>query len=227
MVKFFIVTMCSGETDTDRCIKTIESQRDVIVYHRTIHGMSEVDAHNTLYGMFNDFDPTYVRGKIDADMVLDHDHVLYEIGQKFLEAQKHNVQTLTVALKDFLSDSVLFGIPFYRSDIWFKPQTDRLRCDRNITIPACPSHVDINDPMGKHMFYCDERSAFRYGLHRGLKGQTNIYTRLQQAHAKLGDERRRCAIRGFDLGLTGVGLDAFDYSSAQFDELYKSHCKTC
>lgn len=227
--KFIVVTMEAGEPDLQHCVKSIESQKHVVIVHQLIRGMSEIDAHNALYTVFNDFDETYIRAKIDADMVLTSEYALYSIADQF--NNEPHIQLFTAALHDYMTDQPLMGIPFYAPNVKFKKQTDRLRCDQKITIPDWPTNKDLQQPpIGTHMFHCDARTAFRYGLHRGIKRQTDVYIRTIKAYEKNQDNIRLSAIKGFQRGLSPMFQSwrekgdevppGFNYTDYEFNLLF-------
>src|SRR5690606_26968251 len=85
---------------------------------------------------------------------------------------------------DYLSDSeIKAGVTFYTSGARFKVQTNPLKCDRGV-LDNDENLIRDWHCVGKHMWYANERTAFHYGFHRGLKGQTEIMERVRNAYHK-------------------------------------------
>ena len=193
---FFVATMYCGEPDFEHCVQMIRSQINVNVKHFIVANKPEIVAHNEVYQAFNEVDPTWIRAKIDADLVLTNFDIFERVSQD-LQVRTH-VLGLNPFVQDFMTDSeIKAGLSFYAPNTKFKLQTDPLKCDRNVLLG---DETLIRDwhCVGKHMYYADERTAFRYGLHRGLKGQRNIKILLEAANQKHQDPIRKMALKGFD-----------------------------
>jgi hypothetical protein len=197
--KFLICTMWCGENDYVDCVDSILSQEGVSVELRTIKDLIEVDAHNEVYQAFNAAGPDVIRGKVDADVILDPG-ALQRVASKirantWLDPQTH----------DYFTDSLLnAGLAFYGPAVRFKHQTLTLKCDRDVAI-GC-EHQPLGR-LGRHAHLADEWTGFRYGFHRGLKSQLPVHERVVAAHAKHGDRVRLMAIRGFELAQSDLYID--------------------
>jgi hypothetical protein len=180
--------MYCGEPDLPFHIKAL-SEQDVEIDHRIFSFMPEMEAHNAVYQTFNNAGPEWIRGKVDADVVL-NPGALKGISVKdngWLDPQVH----------DYFTDAPLrAGLAFYGPDVRFKLQTNPLKCDRGIASCGGASHHGM---IGKHAYYANELIGFHYGFHRGLKSQLNVYNNLVRAYARHNDRVRLMAIRGFDL----------------------------
>ncbi len=188
MKKFIVCTMYCGEQDMPHHLKSM-SQQGVIIDHRVFSYMSEIDGHNAVYQAFNEAGPEWIRAKIDADVVL-YPNALSKIsagGGSWVDP----------VTDDYFTDSPLHaGVAIYGPRVKFKVQTHTLKCDRNVAMCDGPTgHGSI----GTHCRYADELTGFRYGYHRGLKSQLQVYESLVRAHRKHGDRVRLMAIRGFEL----------------------------
>lgn len=186
--KFLICTMYCGEPDLPHHLKAM-SEQGVQVDHRIFSFMSEVDAHNAVYQAFNEAGPEWIRGKVDADVVL-NPGVLARIkatGRTWIDPTTH----------DYFTDAPLHaGVAFYGPDVRFKVQTNTLKCDRNVANCHGPQGGGL---VGRHCHYADEWTGFHFGFHRGLKSQLPVYEALTKAYRRHNDRVRLMAIRGFEL----------------------------
>lgn len=191
-----ISTMYCGEPDFQHCVAALKAQKGVNIKHHVISFKPELEAHNEVYQTFNEADPTWFRAKIDADVVLLNDGILLELVE-FWRVHSH-VQWLDPAVHDHLTESIIHaGIAFYTPSVRFNTQTDPLKCDRGV-LQKDYMMLDYNQPVANHMLYADEKTAFRFGLHRGLKGQTHVEHAVRKAYAKHQDPIRAMALKGFD-----------------------------
>lgn len=225
--KFLVYTMECGEPDWHCCKLMIESQRDVTIEHHVVSNLPEVEAHNRVYEAFNEAGPSWIRAKIDADVVLSDENVFNRVAQLLVELPM--ADGIGPLVYDFLSDNqIQAGMVFYTSRILFNVQRNPLFCDRNVIVNPYTRYVHSHQHvMGDHMRHCNEFTAFHYGFHRGLKGQTNIYASVKAAHAVLGDDRRWWALQGFEAALSGGhGLDGHNYGDETLRALFDQTMKT-
>ena len=227
---FLVCTMYCGEPDFPYCEEMIRTQRSVNVKHIVIKDRPEMEAHNAVYQAFNDDDPTWYRVKLDADVVLMSDNVFSAVAADL--KIRTNADGLNPHVNDFMTDTEInAGITFYKPNVRFKVQTNPLKCDRDVVSPRY--HISTVQMMGYHMHHANELTAFRYGLHRGLKGQTNVRDLVQKAYDKHQDRIRLMALKGFEAGLsdprfavwhqTGKGVpDKHNYGDAEFKELFNA-----
>lgn len=226
--KFLVCTMYSGEPDYERCVESILTQEYVTVKHVVIENMPEIDAHNALYNHFNSFEEGWIRAKIDADVVLDPG-ALVRIAHKFDTTP--SVTWIDPWVDDYLTDTkIKAGVAFYASSVKFSEQKHTLKCDRGI-LPRGTLSAEF-DCIGKHMHFCDERTAFRYGLHRGLKGQPAIHSAVAAAHKRHKDRVRKMALKGFEAanflefqdylhGRVQLPPQSFNYNDERFKQLFE------
>lgn len=180
--------MYCGELDLPHHIKAL-SEQGVEIDHRMFSFMSEIDAHNAVYQTFNEAGPEWIRGKVDADVVL------YPNALSGLHVGKRDwVDPLT---HDYFTDTKIHaGLAFYGPDVKFSIQTNPLKCDRGIASVNSPSH---RGALGRHCHYADELTGFRYGFHRGLKSQLSVFQNVTKAYSRHNDKVRLMALRGFEL----------------------------
>ena len=218
--KFLVCTMYCGEPDYLRCVTAVKEQQGVEVEHRVISYMPERAAHNVVYQAFNQAGPEWYRAKIDADVELGGPHVLARIANAFQRfPDRHGLSPL---VHDFMTDTELHaGVFFYTHHVKFKVQEDHLMCDRDMIIdPHTHGFGDV-ECVGKHMHQANEVTAFRYGLHRGLKRQESTLVKVQAAYARHRDPIRLMAIKGFEVGLHADRNSRHNYGDAAFMEAFR------
>ena len=196
--KFLICTMWCGEKDYPHCVQSIIDQ-GVVVEHRTFKDLIEVDAHNAVYQAFNNAEPGTIRGKVDADVVLDPGALL-RVAEKIRDNTWLDPQT-----HDYFTDGPLnAGLAFYGPAVRFKHQHLTLKCDRDVALSFNQVGMGV---IGKHAHHADEWTGFRYGFHRGLKSQLPVHHRVVSAYAVHKDRVRLMAIRGFELAQSDLYID--------------------
>lgn len=226
--KFLIVTLYSGEPGYDRCLSALKSQLGVEVKHVVISGYPEHAAHKMCYEWFNNEDPCMIRVKLDADVVL-NEGMLSVIGG--IMQARPDVDHIDPYVDDYLTDTPLkAGLTIYSSRVKFKEPPNHLWCDRNVTTEKHLTTMSAPLSIASHMKYCDERTAFRYGFHRGLKSQLQVYELVKTAHAKHNDRIRLMALRGFERAQSEefhdwhhnavFPTDKFNYDDQWFQDAY-------
>lgn len=196
--KFFVCTLYCGEPGLAACIRSVSEQQNVeIVEHRIVKNLKEVDAHNVCYQAFNQQPENVIRAKIDADCTLVHTTALAEVAKLFSE-QEH-LHGISPHVRDYMTNTDIYaGITFFTHHVRFSLQRNSLKCDREIIVDEKDHRLAHASVLGNHMFEANELTAFRYGFHRGLKSQMDIYRSLCKAHAEFKDVIRYYAIRGFE-----------------------------
>lgn len=200
MARFLICTMYCGEKDFEHCVAAIASQASGhTIDHKIFSDLVEVDAHNEVYQAFNDAPKGTIRGKVDADVVLNPDALtrisMIASPMIWLDPETH----------DYFTDGPLkAGLAFYGDAVRFSHQHLTLKCDRDVASQRNPTHMGV---LGRHAHYADTWTGFRYGFHRGLKSQLPIYDRMRAAHTRYHDPVRLAAIRGFELAQSDLYKD--------------------
>lgn len=229
---FFVCTMYSGEPDWEYCQAMIAAQKNVNVKHQLVGGLSEIDAHNVVYQAFNAADPMMIRAKIDADVVLQDEHMLERIALDLI--MRPHAPGMMPFVHDHLTDTYIkAGVMFYTSKARFKIQTDPLKCDRNMLDKHVEDAILDWYCVGRHMYHCNDLTAFRYGYHRGLKTQTNIRDRVKKAYDKYHDRQRLLALMGFEAAqanqeyhdwINGIGEipNYHNYDDAKFMQAFET-----
>lgn len=185
----FVGTLFSGEGDYNDCINSILEQKNVTITHKLIANHPEKEAHNILWNSWknvqNDGYKAFI--KIDADIILSHDHVLNEIINLF--EQNPEITHVQAPLYDFFTDDLLVGINCYSPSVVFTNSNDNLFCDRNMDtnhkIHLRAENVPQSlKPAGFHCTKATELQAFHYGVHRALKGQQDVLTKVYASFIK-------------------------------------------
>ena len=232
---FVVCTMHCDEPDFEHCVRSIAQQKNVNIKHIVVDNLPEVEAHNVVYRTFNDADPSWIRAKIDADVTLIDEHILERVAQD-LSLRPH-AAGLMPAVYDRLTDShINAGIMFYTSAARFRHQSDPLKCDRNVLEPNVEASILDWYCVGRHMQYANELTAFRYGFHRGLKGQHQIYEMVKVANERQPDPIRKMALAGFEAALTDAQFVTWhrgcgkvptqhNYVDSEFMRLFSQHCQ--
>jgi|LakMenEpi03Aug12_release.lakeMendotaPanAssembly.Ray.scaffolds.fasta_scaffold486934_2 hypothetical protein len=214
-MRVFVGTMESGENDWENCKRAISEQKGVDFHHHVVSGLTEKDAHIALYNEWNlrkgEFDLFL---KVDADTVLKHDRVV----AAYVDLFKANSRLTGVQawLHDYMTDGNIFGLTCIRNNVIVTTRRDGLYYDR-----VDSGHSDILrgdklpedlNPAGLHCHFASEPQAFRYGIHRSLKNQTDIRNRVYSAWKENGRDRLR-----------GMALIGFKFSSECSSYNYSDH----
>jgi hypothetical protein len=222
MYKVFIGTLyCKEESGFEECCQIINSQKNVEITHHIIQDLYELEAHQELTKYWNniknDFD-FFI--KIDPDMTLLHENVIYEICERMTQEK---IDFLQYGLQDFISNSQIFGLNTYNRNVEFHLNNDKLSPDKNCDREK---HICVYDRKikGNHMLFCNNLQAFHYGVHRGLKDQKDLLELVKKAYKNSGDIRRLYVIKGFEK------IESFSKEKTNFNyqsvELLKSFEET-
>lgn len=231
--RVFIGTLYCGEGDFFNSCTSILSQKNVNIQHTIISNLPEKEAHNRLWKAWRavqntDFD-FFV--KIDADTVLEHDEVLLEFW-KMMETNPQ-ITGIQAPLHDYFTNSYINGLNCFSPKVIFQDTNDPLFCDRKVDI----NHdVRIGSnyvseklrPAGKHCFFANKYQSFHYGLHRYLKNQFEIISKVKKnwdlERINQGDKFDYTDNRSFALlgAITAKNYSGrnFDYNSSDFNEAF-------
>lgn len=224
MNKIFICTLYCGEGDFQKCIENVNKQKDVIITHKIISYLPEIEANNELYQSFmkekNNFD-VFIR--LDADMVLIDDFVLSRILKKF--NSNKDITKICTYVNDYFTNENIIGMHCFTKDVNFIIQTNKLFCDRKIEFnhkivinPHQISEKDIN-PAALHAHYANEKQAFFFGIHRSLKQQYHILNKVKKAYKKYNDDIRAYALLGFN-HVNKFNVSNFNYNHSNFQNTF-------
>ncbi len=221
--KVFVGTLYSGEAEYDLACEAISSQRNVLVKHQVITGLSEIQAHNALWSSWEsvklDFDYFI---KVDADTILVDDLAISRIVDVFRSNQR--VTGIQIFLKDYFTDSLIAGLNCFTPKVIFKQATNRLmpdRVDSNHDIVLTPAEVDFLAPIGWHCLNPHDKQAFHYGLHRKLKKQNEVLQLLAKKWLSDGgqDDARGWALSG--AMSASFWTKKCDYQDSSFKKIFE------
>lgn len=237
-MRLFIGTLYTGENGFDECIRSIQEQAYQNIEHFVFRNLPNKGAHIALFQSFlersNEFD---LLVKVDADMVLTNPSLFENIVHK-MEANP-SVEILTIAVHDFFSDRLIYGLNAYRNSVRWDFSKENLFVD----IPDTPRERYLFDntelaPAATHCANPSPFQAFHYGVHRGLKviqpaqaekRESSSRTHwnsleLTWAHfLKTKDTRLGLACLGAELGYTGFfSISDLDFSNPKIGKVLEN-----
>ncbi len=229
MPRIFIGTMFSGEGDFDECVKMVAMQRDVHVTHKVITNLPEREAHNALWQSWREAKNTHdLFVKVDADTVLAGYNTLKTIWE--LMSSDVRITGLQAPLHDFFTLEMINGLNCFKPSVTFNDTSDDLFCDRRVDVghDVVISSENVPDslrPAGFHCYGTTPKQAFHFGLHRALKGQSNIIERVRRAHVNAGwSLKRQLVLEG--ASCAGIFADgSFNYTDDRFNEAFDATYK--
>jgi len=225
----FVGTLYVNENEFPESIDSIFRQSYKHYDHYVFRNLPNKEAHVALFKSFlektNEYD---VLVKVDADMVLLNTSIFANIVDVF--KQKDWVQILSIAVHDFFSDRLIWGLNTYRNTVRWDLDSENLFVD----IPNTPIDNYFFDdhilaPAAIHCKNPSPYQAFHYGIHRGLKViQTNrVEKRSSSSKSHFRnleltwlnflskkDERLGLAVLGAELVYAGkFNVNDLDYSN--------------
>jgi len=216
----FVGTMFCGEGDYYECCSSIYRQKNVSIVHNRLHNLPEKQAHNALWSSWrkikdNGFD-MFV--KIDADTVLAHDEILFELWK--LMSSNPRITGIQAPLFDYFTDGYINGLNCFSPKVVFNDTTDDLFCDRKVDVnhDIVINSADVGErlrPAGHHCFHATEEQSFHFGLHRALKCQVQVIDLVKQAWKHHNDKQRAFALLGASCANTFNGA-SFNYNDEKF-----------
>lgn len=234
-MRVLVGTLHSEENELEACRQAIAGQRGVDFEHFVISGLPNREAHEALYRRFMeraaDFD-CFV--KVDADMVLTREDLLLRIAERLRD--RPEIDQLEIAVHDFFTDGLVFGLNAFRSGVRFPPRPEGLFVD---STPVRGRQIERDrSELAPAALHCPDPSpfqAFHFGLHKALKwseaegsGQRERALRhrsnVERTWAQLRrreDRRLLLACLGAELALAGR-LDGarVDYADAATRRLF-------
>jgi hypothetical protein len=213
MYKVFIGTLyCKEENGFKECCEIINSQKNIEITHHVIQDLFEFEAHQELTKYWNNIKNNFdFFIKIDPDMTLSNDDIIFKICEKMT---KEKIDFLQHGLQDFISNSQIFGLNTYNKNVEFYLNDNKLSPDKNCNREK---HICLYDKtiVGHHMLHCNNLQAFHYGVHRGLKDQQSLLELTKKAYQINNDIRRLYAIKGFE--------KSKDFNKSKINFNYQSH----
>lgn len=218
----FVGTMYCGEGDYPECTKAILGQQGVNVQHVVIANQSEKEAHNRLWQTWRDVQHSgfdmFV--KVDADTVLAHPLVLREFWQMMQNSPR--ITGIQAPLLDYFTDGHINGLNCFSPKVTFRDTADALFCDRqvdvdhDVVVKAGGVPMTLR-PAGFHCYRATDEQAFHFGLHRAMKGQTQVIDLVDQAWRRHHDRIRALALLGAQYAYAGTfKAGGFNYNDERF-----------
>jgi len=167
--RLFIGTLYSQENEFSDCVRSINDQTYKQFDHFVFSDLPNKEAHITLFKAFVQQAETYdLLIKVDADMVISNPRLFENIVRKMHE--NPGIDILTIAVHDFFSDQLIYGLNTYRNTVRWNLDKENLFVD----IPDTPQDKYLFDdrelaPAAVHCPNPSPYQAFHYGVHRGLK----------------------------------------------------------
>jgi hypothetical protein len=159
----------SGEPQVRRMMESLIAQQGVQLDYFIISGLGKMEAHNRLYGMFNEHrDQMDLLAKVDADMILNAP-TLFARACEFMRANP-SIDVLTIPVHDYFIDGPLVGMNMYRpATVRWEPRADEIFTDKTSSeFRTVVTNLDLTRPVD-HCPMPDDFQAFHFGVHRGVK----------------------------------------------------------
>lgn len=167
-MRALVVTLYTCENEFDECLAGIRRQTFKNYEHLIIRNLTKKQAHQKLYGTFKDRSDEFdLLIKVDADMVIEDDHLFESLVDQF---KQHDwLQLFTIYIRDYFPNQMVSGLHTFRNTAnW--PKIDKVYTDKH-AVPADKMLID-RTKLGQRVIHCKNPSAlqaFHYGLHRGVK----------------------------------------------------------
>jgi hypothetical protein len=197
MMKVFVGTLESGESEFLECQKALSSQIDVAYFHHVISGKHEREAHKELFEYWatrrHEFDYFL---KLDADTVLMRQDA---VAQMCNLMKTHDATGLQVRILDFFSGQLISGLNMFSQDVMFRKRLSRLHpdvSDSQHRLVLKGNKVQHLEPVAFHGLHPNRRQSFYYGFHRYLKGQKSLLVSVYERWKLELDIARKWALIG-------------------------------
>lgn len=232
--RLFIGTLYSKENEYEACVQSIKSQTYQKFDHFVFADLPNKEAHVALFTAFLAKKDQYdLLIKVDADMVI-NDPALFE--NIVLTMQKHpEKDILSIAVHDFFSDQLIFGLNTYRNTVNWDFSRENLFVD--IPLPPCNYLFDDHElaPAAGHCADPSPYQAFHYGVHRGLKmvqpeqesiresSRRSKWTGMERTwnhYQRTSDRRLALACLGAELAYAGVfSINDLDVTNPKINQV--------
>jgi hypothetical protein len=233
----FIGTLYSNENEYDACVQSIKDQTYHAFDHYVFSNLPNKEAHVNLFKAFlGKADQYDLLIKVDADMVIQDPQIFEKIVKKM--AEMPNVQILSIAVHDFFSDQLIFGLNTYRNTVRWDFKKEKLFVD----IPEVPREGYLFDetelaPAAVHCADPTPYQAFHYGVHHGLKmvqpeqeviresSRRTKWTGMEKTwdhYRRTKDRRLALACIGAELAYAGVfTINDLDVTNPRINQVLK------
>jgi hypothetical protein len=223
------------EQEKDLCLASLAQQQPGGHRHFVITGRPNREAHTQLYRTFmRHAGSVDLFLKLDADMVLCRPDFIRKACQCFLEDPE--LDDLEVAVDDFFTGQLVFGLHVYRSRVVWSEFEERTFVDLGIS--ARKRRLD-NTELAPAALHCPDPGRFQsyhFGLHKAVKVlqreslRRNFHSaafhwlniqRIIERWRKFGDARLGLAAMGArDAFLHRLGPADVDFDSPTASRLY-------
>lgn len=215
-MRIFVGTLKTIENEFEECVASIERQTHQNFEHFVFEDLPKKEAHDTLYRTFmgrsDEFD---LLVKVDADMVIENEDLFAGIVERF--EHRPRLQDLEIAVHDFFSDRLIWGMHAYRNDVEWETSDEDLFTDR-ASIPS-DRHMYDDEDLAPAAVHCKSPSpfqAFHYGVHKALKmlqpgrwpkNESHVqfhWRNIQETRdhfRRTGDRRLGLAVLGAEVGI--------------------------
>jgi len=168
-MRILVGIMYCIENEIDECISAIQEQTYSEHNHFIISNLPNKEAHEKLYQTFMSSSEEYdLFVKVDADMVLARKTFFYELIEFFKNDQA--VDFLQVAVHDFFTNRLIYGLHAYRSSVKWITQSEKIFVDQKNA--QYRKRVLDDHRLAPAAFHCPNPSffqAFHFGLHKAVK----------------------------------------------------------
>ena len=202
------------ERQFDSCIEGLLSQQDCDVSYQVFGHFNKREASRRLYASLGHDGETFdVRCRLDADMVIVHPRLFSAAASVF--SSHPNVDTITVGLHDFFTDSEIKGLHLWSPRVRWLTAPPWLFGDAVIDTSRWTLTVTgLTQPLVLHSPDPGPEQALRYGSHRALKGlmrgphakRWKEFLQVADAFGREPDPRRALAIAAALDAMTGPAL---------------------
>jgi glycosyltransferase involved in cell wall biosynthesis len=235
--RLFIGTLYSQENEYAACVRSIQSQTYQNFDHFVFTDLPNKEAHVALFSAFLEKKDQYdLLIKVDADMVISNPDLFEMIVKKMVESP--SIQILSIAVHDFFSDQLIFGLNTYRNTVHWDFKKEKLFVD----IPEVPREGYLFDetelaPAAVHCADPTPYQAFHYGVHHGLKmvqpeqeviresSRRTKWTGVEKTwdhYRRTKDRRLALACIGAELAYAGVFIiNDLDVTSPRINQVLK------
>jgi hypothetical protein len=238
-MRIFVGTLKTIENEFKECCAAIARQSHQDFEHVVFEDLPNKAAHDALYrGFMARSDEFDLMIKVDADMVIEDEDLFAKITDRF-EAHP-NLKDLEIAVHDFFSDQLIWGMHAYRNTMRWESTDEDLFVDR---CPVAPEeHMYDDSDLAPAAIHCKNPSpfqAFHYGVHKALKmlqpgrrEKNESYTRFhwrninrtREHFERTGDRRLAFALLGAEMGFRGgVEPAHIDYSNPFLHRRFKPY----
>ena len=234
-MKLYVGILHSGENEFSDCVRSVKAQdyKDFEIF--VIEGLGKKQALDTMHENFSKsgFD---VLVNVGADTVLLHKRLFTNVINNIKENPV--IQHYSIALHDFFSDQLIWGLNFYHDIEWEKGDeqvfTDFIPKLRTV------QDLDILAPAAIHCPNPGLFQSFHYGAHKAMKilechrrGWTekmeyyrDIIRKTYNSFLETNDIRRSMCVVGARYAIArGLGPEQLDYTNpylrGEFDKLFK------